>query len=161
MGWETAIQAGATIYSGIKQNNAARTEAKAITEEARIQAENKARETVREGGRLQSSFLSSGFTMEGTPTEVLKHAYQYGKEDINQIAKNANARSKNIMTKARAQMLEGATGMFSQINMGGTMKDLTFGTNSVDGFGQELGSLFATDAPGVSSSMGPYQSPWG
>ena len=120
LGWETAIQAGATVYGAISKNNAARTEAKAITEEARLQAENKAHETVREAGKLQSSFLSSGLTIEGTPTEVLKRAYQYGTEDINQIAKNANTRSKNIMTKARKEMLESFTGMMGGIGSGGS-----------------------------------------
>jgi len=117
----------------MKATKAAKKEASAITEEARLQAENKARDTVREAGKLQSSFLSSGLTMEGTPMEVLKRTYQYGREDINQIAKNANARSKNIMTKARTEMLEGMTGLLKGIDFGGgssVLDDLSGGSSA-------------------------------
>lgn len=158
MGWETLVQVGSAVYDARTANRAARTEARAITDEAAIVAGNKARDTVREAGRLQSSFLSSGLTMEGTPTEVLKRSYQFGLDDINQIAKNANTRSKNIMTKARSQMLEGFTTMAKGVDFGGTgtlIDDISFGTGSINGFGQELGSLFAGE------SMGPFQSPWG
>lgn len=163
MGWETAIQAGASVYQGMKATKAAKNEASAITEQARLESENKARETVRAAGTLQSSFLSSGITMEGTPMEVLKRTYQYGREDINQIAKNANARSKNIMTKARTEMLEGMTGLLKGMDFGGSsvLDDLTFGSGTFGGVGQAIGSAFAVDAPGVSSKMGPFQSPWG
>lgn len=132
MGWETFVQAGVTAYQAVSKTSAARKEAKAVTEEGRLLAENKARDTVREAGRLQSSFLSSGLTMEGTPMEVLKRSYQYGLEDINQIAKNANARSKNIMTKARTQMLEGFTSMVNGIDFGGgnALDDLTSGSSA-------------------------------
>lgn len=147
MGWETAIQLGATAVQAIGTRNAAKAEASAVAREGQLEAEKKARETVRTTGKLQTSFLNSGLTMEGTPTEVISRAYQYGQEDINQIVQNANSRSKNIIKKARADILEGAISKLGGIDFGSSFGALSKTT----AVGAELDSL---------ASGNPFGSGW-
>ncbi len=114
MGWGTAIFAAASIASARSTTSAAKAEAKAVVQQGTLAAKNKALETVAGTARLRSSFLNSGLTLEGTPNAVINAAYTTGLEDIGQISKNANTKSKNIMsaarTKAITQLISAASG---------------------------------------------------
>lgn len=92
------LQARQTIQQG-------KQEAKAVTQKAELDARNKALEIRRRTAALQSSFLSSGFEMEGTPISSITGVFDAGIADINQIGTNANIQSKNIMQNARSNAL--------------------------------------------------------
>jgi len=94
------LQARQTIQQGKQQ-------AKAVTQRAELDARNKALEVKRRTAALQSSFLSSGFELEGTPISSITGIFDTGIADINQIGINANKQSKNIMQNARSNALEG------------------------------------------------------
>lgn len=122
MGIETALFAAASIAGARATTSAAKSEAKAVVKQGTIAAKNKATETIVGAAKLRSSFLNSGLTLEGTPTAVITGAYTTGLEDINQIADNANTKSKNIVsaarTKAITSLISSAAGAWGGSNLG-------------------------------------------
>lgn len=115
MTWATlafsALSAAQTLKGG-------RAEARAAADAGNIAAGNKSRETLVKAGRLQSSFLNSGVTLEGTPMNILENTFSLGLQDIDQIATNSNARGKNAMTAARSKALGSLGASFSNASFG-------------------------------------------
>ena len=124
MGWETALFAVASVASARSTTSAGKSEANAIVQQGTLQAKNKATETIAAGAKLRSSFINSGLVLdgEGTPAAVVNGAYMTGLEDINQIASNANTKSKNVMSAARTKAITGlisaASGAWSGSSLG-------------------------------------------
>lgn len=147
MTWATLAFSALNAAQSLK---AGRAEARAAVDAGNIAAINKSRETLVKAGRLQSSFLNSGVTLEGTPMTMIENAFDLGTKDINQIATNANTKGKNSMIQARSKALGALGTSFS--NMGG-VSDI-FG-DTFNGIGQDIGGAFDP------SATGPYQSPWG
>lgn len=143
MGIETALIIGATLLQAKGQMDAAKDQAKATVREANLVSENKAKETVLKAARLQSSFLSSGLTLEGTPMSVIDDTFNVGIADLNQIKDNANIQSKNLISQGRTQALSTIAGGFSGMDFGslgfgsggftvpGTGSSTTFSPNGV------------------------------
>lgn len=155
MGWETLAIVGFQAISGIQGMSAANKQAKAGIQVAEQNAMTTAQNTLRTSGKLQTSFLQSGLTLEGGPMDVLKQAFGQGYTDINRIKSNADTGAKNVVSAARTKALQGlasgVAGAAGASSAGGLFDSATFGTDSFNGFGQSVGSIFD------SSPVGPYQ----
>jgi len=104
MGLETAALIFSVISAGAGMMNAS-AEAKATIKEGNIVASNKAKETQLKAAKLQSSFLSSGLTLEGTPGAAAGRACRTGMEDIEQIRSNYNTKAENIISSGRLKAI--------------------------------------------------------
>lgn len=151
MGIETAVILGLTAVKAASDISAAKKDAKAIAKQGEQATMDKARETQLRVSKAKVSFLTSGFTLEGTPELSLTNMVNAGFEDINNIAVNADSKSKSIMGAARTKAImsmaqtgiAGATGQFDGIS-----EKFSFGTDSWNGIGQGVGSGFSSDAVG-------------
>lgn len=152
MGWETLAIAGFSALNAVNTVNQGTAQAKAITQQAQQQAQVSADNTVRAGGKLTTSFLQSGLTLEGGPMDVLTQAFGKGQTDIARIASNANAASKNAVNSARTKALEGLASSAGMASLGSTVGGAV--DSGINSFGQTAGSLFD------SSPTGPYLSPF-
>lgn len=152
MGWETiaiagfsALQAGNTLKAGQDQG-------KAIAQQAEQQAQNTADNTVRAAGKLTTSFLQSGLTLDGGPMDVLSQAFAKGNTDIGRIASNANTASKNAVNASRTKALQGLASTAGTAAIGnGIFSGLDSAT---DELGQVTGSWLDP------SPTGPYLDPF-
>lgn len=154
MGIETAIIVGLTAASISANNRQAKKDAKSVTNEARQQAEAEAKDTSKAASAAKVSFLNSGFTMEGTPELSIMGILDAGQADINTIKSNADSKSKQIIGAARAKALSSIASAGTSMYVGGAfdgaISSATFGTGSMNGFGQAVGSGFS------SNQMGPF-----
>lgn len=147
MGVETFAILALTTAKGAMDVAQTKREAKGVTAEAKQQAEARARDAVRRGSAAKTSFLSSGFEIEGTPELSIGNILNAGLQDINTIGKNADTKSANMMSAARNKVY----------------KDLlSFGMNSMmgGGGGPTAGGIQSTAIPGVSGSGGWSYTPY-
>lgn len=112
MGIETAIILGLTALSAVSTMSAANKEAEAAIKEGNIVAANKAKETKLKAARLQTSFLNSGLTLEGTPMATINDTFSTGLADINQISSNYNSKAKAAISKGRSSVLSSFASTF-------------------------------------------------
>lgn len=134
MGWETVAAVGFQALQGIQGIKQANSQARGIAHEGEIAAQNSADSTIRAAGKLQTSFLQSGITLEGGPMDVLKSAFGKGYTDIGRIRDNANAGSKNLVSAARTKAIIGlASSSTSAFGSSGGFKD-------IGNFGDDLGA---------------------
>lgn len=158
MGWETVVLAGFNAMQAVGQVKQGKAEAKAIAREAEINASNVAQNTLRTAGDLKVSFLQSGLTLEGGPTDILTQAFEQGYTDIGRIKSNADASIKNTMSKARTAALTTlAKGAVGQSIMSGVSSFADgFSSGFSDGFNNA--ATYQTGAtPGVGNTWSP---PW-
>ena len=159
MGWETAVSSAFNAFSTSNQLNTAEANAKAVTTSGQYQVQNIADNTVRQAGTAESSFLQGGISLSGGVQQVLQQIYAKGNTDISRTATNADNQASNIVNSARTSALNNIAQQFMR-STGGTsgitsgLNNLSFGTGSVNGLGQTIGS--ALDP----SPVGPYQSPF-
>lgn len=114
---------GMSVASAANTMKNAKSQTKAISRNAELEAKNKATQTAAKAAYQKTSFLSSGFTLEGTPMAVLDSTFTTGKQDINQIIGNANMQSKNIMSQARSSALKTLADSTALQSLGGNMMD--------------------------------------
>lgn len=107
MGVETAVIAGLSVASAIGNNNYSKSESRQTAKEGVIAAQNRADEIKKLASRQRVSYLQAGLELEGTPQNVINDTYETGIADVNNIIGAYNQKSKNIMTKARADLLGG------------------------------------------------------
>lgn len=119
MGIEVAI--AMAVMSAVNTMHTAGKEAKAVTKQAQLDAKNKAISTKAKAAMQKTSFLSSGFTLEGTPMNVLDSTFTTGQQDISQIISNANTKSKNIISSARSKALNDLAGTAMGAYAGGNI----------------------------------------
>jgi len=62
---------GLTALSAVSQIKQSEREAEAIAEQGTLAAKSKAKETKLRAARAQSSFITSGLTLEGTPMAAI------------------------------------------------------------------------------------------
>lgn len=148
MGWETLAFAGFEALSGAQGISQAKKQAGAVAREGEYAAQTTADNTIRTTGKLTTSFLQSGLTLEGGPMDVLKQAFSKGYTDINRIKTNADTQSKNIVSAARTKAIQGMALAAAGAAGGSAGAGLT---DAYNGFGQTVGSIFD------SSPVGPYQ----
>lgn len=162
MGWETAVSSVYSAYQNSQTLNTAESTAKAQVQQGQYQIQNLADNTVRQAGAVQTSFLQGGIAINGGPQQVLAQIFAKGNTDIQRTATNYNNEAANTVSSARSKVLNavasqfmsssgGTTGASNTISSG--LSSATFGTNSVNGLGQSLGSGLDP------SPVGPYQSP--
>jgi hypothetical protein len=139
MGWETLAIVGFQALSAQQGISAASKQAKAGIRVAEQNAMTTAENTLRTTGKLRTSFLQSGLTLEGGPMDVLKQAFGQGYTDIGRIKSNADTGSKNIVSAARTKALQGlasaAAGAAGASGGGSVFGDISnFGTDVGNGF---------------------------
>lgn len=105
MGLETIAIIGLSLLQANQQMRTAESQAKATVRQGELAAGEKAKETRLRAARVQSSFLNSGLTLEGTPMMAIQDTFSTGLADVDQIRENANASSKNIISQGRAEAL--------------------------------------------------------
>lgn len=141
-------QAQANADAAIQQGN---------LELAKMEKQGKAlkKATLSQIGSQKTSFLSSGLSLDGTPSDVMGETYEYGIEDlmdlntdIRTISSAYNQKSKNYITSGRSEAMNKlASGVSSAAMMG-------FGGGYLDnGFG--FGSKTITAEIGSSPNILP------
>lgn len=118
MGLETALIVGFTALQAVGSIQQSKAQAKAVVQQANINMQNKAKETMLKAARVQSSFLTSGLTLEGTPMAVIEDTFNTGLQDLNQIRSNANTEAKNIISAGRSEALGKLASGFSGMDFG-------------------------------------------
>ena len=105
----TTASAGMSFMSAFAAGKNAKNQTQAVADQAKRNADLKARSTVRLAATQRMSFLQSGISLTGendTAQAVQDETYKYGMEDISQIGKNAVQTNANIMAKARSEELQ-------------------------------------------------------
>ena len=145
MGLETIAILGLSLFKANAAIKQSEREAQAVAEQGTLQAKEKGKETRLRAARVQSSFLTSGLTLEGTPMAAIQSTFSTGLEDINQITENANKRSKNIISSGRtAALTELASGIAGGFGGGDIFSGSgTFGSQGVVSRGIEFGNINA------------------
>jgi biotin carboxylase len=101
----TLIVLGLTAVQGIAGVMSANKQAKAMAQEASLNASNKAKETRIKAARAQASFLSSGLSLQGTPETSIENIFLTGKQDIYRIRSNAKSEISSTIGAARNEAL--------------------------------------------------------
>lgn len=96
---------GLTAVKGIMSVKAAQDQARAVGQEAQLNAENAARKTRIKAARAQISFISSGLSLAGTPEVSIENLIFAGQKDVSRIRSNAQRQMKSIVGQARNQAL--------------------------------------------------------
>ncbi len=136
MGLETALLVGGLALGGYGMASSyqnSQNQAKALKSEAALKASERAKEATALAAEQKVSFLNSGIALTGeensTPTSVMSSTYAKGKEDINQIKENYNAKLESVYSSQRSNFLSGlgmmalgtaASGLLSGISLGGS-----------------------------------------
>ncbi|MCK5612050.1 hypothetical protein KAR91_59820 [Candidatus Pacearchaeota archaeon] len=115
----TLIFLGLTAVKAFSSISQSKEEAKAVTREGELATKEKAKEIRHRAARQTVSFLNSGLTLEGTPSDILGETYKVGLEDIKNIRQGYNTQSKNIIAKGRMDAISGIVSSFGQASMGG------------------------------------------
>lgn len=150
MGLETIVILGLSLFKANAAIEQSEDRAKAIAEQGSLQAKKKGKEVRLRAARQQSSFLTSGLTLEGTPMAAIQSTFATGLEDIDLISTNANKRAKNAISAGRTAAIgELAGGIAGSFGSG----DI-FGTNTPLG---SQGSVSRTIEFGSPSVQGPIQ----
>lgn len=118
MGWETLAIAGFAGLNAVNTMNAGTAQAQALAEEGGRQTKTIADNTIRTTGKLTTSFLQSGLTLEGGPMDVLTQAFAQGRTDISRTADNYNNQAKNAVSAARTKALSSLTSSFASAGSG-------------------------------------------
>lgn len=127
MGVEVLAIAGAigSIAGGAMQASAARKqserEARALAAEGEIATRNKAREVNLKTSAQRVSFLNSGFTLEGTPMNILEDTFRVGMEDVTQLRSNYQTAASNVLKSGRARAQSSMLGGIVQAASFGAM----------------------------------------
>lgn len=116
MGWETGVTSLMSAYQNYQKTNQAEDTANAQVQEGEYKASNIADNTLRTAGKLQTSFLQGGISLDGGPNAVIQQAFAKGTTDINRTLTNANNQSASTINGARTAALS----MLSQTFMGST-----------------------------------------
>lgn len=141
MGIETAIIAGLSVASAIGNYNQSKSESRQTAHQGAIAAQNRADEIKKLASRQRVSYLQAGLELEGTPQNVINDTYETGIADVNNIIGAYNQKSKNIMTKARADLLGGlAKAGASAFAGGGSSGGLFSGLSGISESGGGWGS---------------------
>lgn len=116
----SVVQALSGIGSAVAQNQAARSEAGLLEQQANIAlqegeaaAKKKAREVRQIAGEQSQSYASSGITLEGSPAEVLAETRRLGQEEVNAEKRRAESQARLLRTQALRTKSAGRMAMFS------------------------------------------------
>ncbi len=156
MGFATAIFVGLTAAQAISGISTANSQAKvarqnatakadALKKEGDLAVSEKAKEVKLRAARQVSSFITSGLTLEGTPTDVLNETFDVGIADVENIGANyqtsrmsvlrgGDAEAGNIIGGGRTRAIGTVASGFSGASTGG-MFDFPASTPSNRGAG--------------------------
>lgn len=158
------LQAVSQIQAGQKKAEAAvvsaEAEAASLREEGELTKSERAKALRLKSARQVSSFLTSGLSLEGTPSDVLSETFETGIADIRNIGKNfqtsidnrirqGNAQSSQFISESRTQAIGTIASGFSGVG-GGSL----FDTNAPLG---SQGTVSRTIEFGSPSAQGPIQ----
>jgi hypothetical protein len=151
--FSTIALVGFAALSAVQQVRASEASADAAAAEGAAKVKSKAKETRIRAARAQSSFLTSGLTLDGTPMAAIEDIFSTGQEDIDQITSNTNTQTGNIISSGRTQALgtlaSSVGGAFGGGNIfGGATVGSTLGSQGSISRGFEFGST---------SAQGPIQ----
>jgi hypothetical protein len=103
--------AGASIYSGLSANSAARQEAalerqqgNIAMSEAQVNAKNEAFNQTQAVQNQRVAFLANGVTLEGSPAMVLEQSKEYGQSQVDAILRQGAA--KKALSDAEATITQ-------------------------------------------------------
>jgi len=143
VGIETVAIAALAGGSAMSSLSSSRKEAKGVVRQGELEAANLGQKVIRDVATQKSSFLNSGFTLEGTPTFALTEMLDTGLADVNQIKNNYTSKSKNIIAKGRTDAIKSIASAFSGASMGGSSLGMANSANTMFGssvFGSDLGT---------------------
>ena len=138
---------GSGIVQGISNAKNAKSEAKAVQEQAITQMNERARQARKLMSQQKTSFLKSGVYFDsGSPLGVINETYDVMSKDIKAMAKDTNTKVNNLMRQGKTaffgSILEGvANGAMSFLGTQGMMKGLTSSGGSSSSLGNILSNL--------------------
>lgn len=114
----TVISAVSSIAGGISKNNAAKKEAAALGDQARLaemesadEARIHARQVRKFSANQKSAFLKNGVTLDGSPLAVLEDTRDSGQEEVNSIMRSGAAKAQLIRDKSEITKSEGRSAL--------------------------------------------------
>lgn len=146
MGIETALILGFSALQaqqGLKQS---KDQAERIIDKANIETAQKGKQVRAKGAAARSSFLTSGFELEGTPMSAIDSIFKTGLEDIQTISSSANRQAKNTIREGRMNALTTMAGAFAGADFGSGSLFGKAATSGASGVGQGLNSMGFTGA---------------
>ena len=146
MGIETAIIVGLAAVQaqqGLKQS---KDQAERIIDKANIETAEKGKQVRAKGAAARSSFLSSGFELEGTPMSAIDGIFKTGLEDIEVISSSANRQANSTVRAGRIGALTTMAGAFAGMDFGSGSLFGKAATSGASGVGQGLNSMGFTGA---------------
>lgn len=158
MGAASILFLGLTALSAGSKFSAARDQAKEVVRQSEVAGKERAKSTRLKAARQTVSFLNSGITLEGTSGDIVSETFDTGIADIKQISRNANVKSRNIVSSARTDAISSivssaagagfgtsAGSMFSGAQFGAQTGGQAFGSG---GFGNVIGGATGKFGPG-------------
>lgn len=132
-------------------------QANAVAAEGALKARERSRQIAKLGSQQKTSFLQSGVTLQGTPMNVLSDTYKTGREDIDLLKKNYEAKTGSLIAQAN-QSLKTGRSSYQQSLLSGAM---SVGTMAVmGGIGGASGASGGASSFSASSqSMGAVTQP--
>lgn len=151
MGWEALASVGFSALNANSQMKQGTAAANAAITQAGYQAKDVADNTVRAGGKLQTSFLQSGIVLDGGdagsgPMAILSQAFAKGQTDIGRITANANQTAKNDINSARSKALAGLAS--------GAVAGSSFLSTGLNNFGTDVGNGMTSAMNGTGFGFG-------
>ncbi len=149
MGIETVLFASLIAVQAISQISNASSSAKIASQNASAKSEalraegdiavaERAKEVRLRAARQTSSFITSGLTLEGTPTNVIDETFEVGIADIENIGANFQTSRRNIISSGDAEAQS-----INRAGQSATIGTIVSGFSSFGGAG-DIGSLFGT-----------------
>jgi hypothetical protein len=118
----TAITAGATLYSGVRQAQAYNTEAQFADRQAVMEGRRGAYEAARTRdandrklAAIRSGYMSSGFAIEGSPAAVIEDSATQASLDEQAIKFGARVKTDNLRFQAGQARSNAGTAMFGAV----------------------------------------------
>ena len=149
----------ASSQANMVENNAI-AKSNALKTEGDLAVQQKAKEVRLTAARQTASFLSSGLTMEGTPTDVINETFSTGIADVQNIGKNYQTQRTNVLSggAADAKSINNA-GRTAAINtIASSFTSASFaGSSGAGSFFGDQGTLSRDVAFGSSSGVGPIK----
>lgn len=116
------IAAGSKVYEGIQARKAAKRQARALSEQARLERESAEFEAIQASRRFdkllgtqKARISGSGIKLEGSPLLILEETLRDKKETIENIRRFGSARSEALRNEAFNATRQGRSAMTSSI----------------------------------------------
>lgn len=135
---------GSGIMQGISSVNQAKKEIKAIQEQTQAKINERAKQARLLMSQQKTSFLKGGVYFDsGSPLEVINETFDTSKADINDMIKDANAQTSNLVRQGKTAFFSSLINSIASAGMG-----YVLGGGTAD-YTKQLGSTISNSKVGT------------